>query len=393
MRPIPLVMKFGLLSLALVVLMGLATGAVLVRQVQSRALLAAERLAASVAETAVLPGLRPEDLEAGKLPADRAADLQRRMASALGDGSVLHVNVFDRRGTVVWADDAGLIGTSTHQAAGLNAALAGRPSSVAEDEEEIPVLETYVPLRFDSAGPVLGAFEVYSRYAPVQADIRRDTSALLLVLSVSLLLLWLLLSRMVATADKALRASARNEWLARRDVLTGLWNRRALNEKLRAAAEEARPLSLLVADVNSFKPINDRYGHTWGDIVLQLVGEKLTEAARDVDFVARVGGDEFAVVLHEKAPEAAAQRISAAFDDVRIVVDGDPVSVQAAFGLAIADSRESDPEVVLQRADLAMYSAKRHGVRLEVWTPGMSSSVTLPAQTGPSDVDAASRTS
>ena len=96
---------------------------------------------------------------------------------------------------------------------------------------------------------------------------------------------------------------------AMQDALTGIWNRRAFDDRLRELIADpgAQPLSLLLIDLDGFKAINDEYGHQAGDVALQEVAGAMCRAARTDDFVARLGGDEF-VVLVPRAPGRASRR-------------------------------------------------------------------------------------
>ncbi len=144
----------------------------------------------------------------------------------------------------------------------------------------------------------------------------------------------------------------------RHDMLTGLGNRKLLDEKLAAALARAQRsgqhVGLCFLDLDGFKRINDRLGHAAGDDVLAQVGRSITANIRPGDSAARVGGDEF-VVLVEPVSEPAqvidlAQRIR---DSVTTIAEG----VGASIGVAISTSDDS-PSTMLQRADAAMYRAK-----------------------------------
>jgi diguanylate cyclase (GGDEF)-like protein len=151
---------------------------------------------------------------------------------------------------------------------------------------------------------------------------------------------------------------------ARTDGLTGLLNHRACHERLgeevtRAAAQE-RPLSVVVVDLDHFKTVNDAYGHAEGDKVLIAAAEKLRSAVRDDDVVARLGGEEFALILPgvdgTKAADAA-ERARAAIAEV--TVGGRALSCSA--GVASYPDDERDASRLLELADGALYWAKRSG--------------------------------
>jgi diguanylate cyclase (GGDEF)-like protein len=138
------------------------------------------------------------------------------------------------------------------------------------------------------------------------------------------------------------------------DPLTGLGNRSALRRRLDTAAGD---VTLVAIDLDAFKPVNDAYGHSTGDAVLQVVAERLHAVVREDDLVVRYGGDEFAVVLAPDAPEAAVdslvRRVVGALE-APIVVGPLTLRVGASVGVATAP-----PDEVVHQADAALYQAKR----------------------------------
>jgi diguanylate cyclase (GGDEF)-like protein/PAS domain S-box-containing protein len=164
------------------------------------------------------------------------------------------------------------------------------------------------------------------------------------------------------TSERDVREQLNREAL--RDPLTGLANRRYLLEQMRlrrAAAHDQTMSALLFIDVDDFKLINDTLGHSAGDKVLRLVAHRLQAAIRQGDTVARLGGDEFAVLMDglpdSGVARSVANRLMTAFD-APFAVDERELQVTASAGLAFADS---EPEVWLGNADMAMYSAKAQG--------------------------------
>lgn len=152
---------------------------------------------------------------------------------------------------------------------------------------------------------------------------------------------------------------------ARHDPLTGLPNRRALDEFLEAelsrAERFARPLAVALLDCDGFKRLNDRSGHLAGDAALQQIGEMLRRELRAYDGVFRLGGDEFVVVLPETdqmGAEHVFERLRTAFaHEVERIYPG----LTACLGVVVFASAPADVAECLQRADEAMYRAKRVG--------------------------------
>lgn len=153
------------------------------------------------------------------------------------------------------------------------------------------------------------------------------------------------------------------------DGLTGLYNHlyfhQALNEHLQAASQKGEPLSILIADLDFFKRLNDTYGHLFGDHVLKEVASVIRTVAGDEAVAARYGGEEFAVILPntplEKAQETAANigRLVAARDFTG-PNDGRRVPVTISIGVAQWQPGESKSEFI-DRADTALYQAKQQG--------------------------------
>jgi diguanylate cyclase (GGDEF)-like protein len=158
------------------------------------------------------------------------------------------------------------------------------------------------------------------------------------------------------------RAAERARRLALTDPLTGLRNRRAFEESLTVAYEQQRPFSVIYIDLDGFKGVNDRLGHDAGDKALQHAAGAFLRAVRAIDTAARLGGDEFALLL-PSADGASAERIAQrALDELRAVTRDHPEwsGLSASFGIATRRDAGS-ASALLDRADQAMYSAKRAG--------------------------------
>lgn len=150
---------------------------------------------------------------------------------------------------------------------------------------------------------------------------------------------------------------------AETDMLTGLYNRRALfNRMAKGALAPGR--AVIVFDLDRFKSINDRYGHATGDEVLRRFAEALRLNVRDGDIAARIGGEEFVLVLGEASLPLAtstAERIRALFAESHVVTARGVVCATASAGVALAGSDADSFEDVLNRADASLYRAKNGG--------------------------------
>ena len=159
------------------------------------------------------------------------------------------------------------------------------------------------------------------------------------------------------------------------DALTGCLSRGAFQERLEHESKLARrhraPFSLIVADLDNLKSLNDSGGHHSGDRALRWLAAVLTQAARETDVVGRLGGDEFAMLLHETDQDAALAVATRLKDALRSATGSDLVT--ASLGVATWLGADDRPDELLRRADEALYSAKRAGRdRCAMWEPEVS---------------------
>lgn len=180
-----------------------------------------------------------------------------------------------------------------------------------------------------------------------------------------------LLVSFAATATAAIqnaRLHAEVQKLAITDALTGLYNRRGLFELGQREVERARrykrPLVAIMLDIDHFKYINDYYGHPVGDLVLQTVAKRCSDNLRRIDILGRLGGDEFTILLPETDMYTAshvANRVRQTISDKPFTTGDGTINVSASLGVARATSATPDLEVLIGRADAALYVAKREG--------------------------------
>jgi len=186
-----------------------------------------------------------------------------------------------------------------------------------------------------------------------------------------------LLVNFATTATSAIRNSRQHaevQKLAVTDTLTGLYNRRGFIELGQREVERSRrykrPLVAIVIDIDNFKEINDNFGHANGDLVLQAVASRCLQNLRRVDLVARLGGDEFTILLPEtdvSTGSQVAERLRNCISAAPVDLDGSQVAISVSVGVARSTTSIPDLDILLSRADSAMYQAKKSGRnRLEV---------------------------
>ncbi|HYS83546.1 MAG TPA: diguanylate cyclase [Bradyrhizobium sp.] len=169
--------------------------------------------------------------------------------------------------------------------------------------------------------------------------------------------IFMLVSERVVTAHKTAAST---------DPLTGMFNRRGFAEAtsrvIEREANAGRPVTVLIFDLDHFKSINDRFGHSAGDEILKLFATVVLSTLRITDLSGRVGGEEFAALLPCPLEEGviAAERVREAFADSGIVVEDGPVDTTVSIGVA-GGPAGTELEVLLAAADSALYQAKRNG--------------------------------
>jgi diguanylate cyclase (GGDEF)-like protein/putative nucleotidyltransferase with HDIG domain len=200
---------------------------------------------------------------------------------------------------------------------------------------------------------------------------------------------WLLLFGVVAVIalmvavlrERVDRLIARLADAARTDALTGLLNRRGFQELMEIETERAlrssRPLAILVGDLDHFKHLNDRFGHAAGDLALKRFAEIASSASRRIDAVARIGGEEFALLLPDTEQHAAyllAERLRRSVKEPSAAVDAELPTV--SFGVASFPTHAADAAALMHAADQALYAAKAMGRdRSVIYNPEVLASV------------------
>ena len=177
--------------------------------------------------------------------------------------------------------------------------------------------------------------------------------------------IWLAAAALLVCMARAGLTFRENISQAVTDALTGLPNRRLFHDRVEQAVLRARRqgdrVAVMIVDIDRFKEVNDTLGHHSGDLMLQEIARRLKAAVRSSDTVARLGGDEFAVLLPSVPDAAAAERVAALLGQAiaaPILIDGLSLENEASIGITLFPDDGDDLVGLLQRADVAMYTAK-----------------------------------
>jgi len=168
-------------------------------------------------------------------------------------------------------------------------------------------------------------------------------------------------------------AEERIQRIAHHDSLTGLPNRLLFNDRLNQvlslARRDSRCFALLYLDLDNFKPVNDALGHAAGDELLQGVATRIRQQLRESDTVARIGGDEFTVILpgiakREQAETVARKIIAALVAPFELGKQKQSIAIGTSIGIAVYPADAQDADALIRVADAAMYRAKQAGSSL-----------------------------
>jgi diguanylate cyclase (GGDEF)-like protein len=375
MRRLGLVAKFAILSALLIGVLGVVIARSIATGITNSNLASGRKTAVLVSRLGVQPRLTAAQLARGLSPAE-VADLNGALRAGFFGRDVARIKIWNRDLRVVYSDDASLIGRRFPSSNELEAAFGGgtksEVSSLGKAENALDrsagkkLLEVYTPIQFSAGAQPAGAFEIYLPYAPIAAGIHHDVQHLWLLLIAGLTLLWAALFRIVLSASRRLKTQLkRNEHQASHDPLTELVNRSRFDEQTTIALREAERagghVAVLLMDLDRFKDVNDVLGHACGDVVLQEMARRLQQTAGD-SAVARLGGDEFAVLLASVSGPTAALEVATRLLEVfrePFTLDSLPVELEASIGIAVSPEHGTNAASLLQRADIAMYVAKR----------------------------------
>jgi diguanylate cyclase (GGDEF)-like protein len=358
------------ISLVPVLVLGAVLAATFRSEARRRGLAEGRSEAVLVARTSVEPLLDGRPLAKGLSPAEKAG-LRRMATRAVGDGDVLRIRVRDLSGRVVFSGDGSGFGDRPEDEAieaahGAIVSLLTHLNADANDsgKQGVASVEVYMPLRAAARERRVGVLELYLPYAPISRDVTAGLRRLYIDLGAGLTVLYLALFGVTVSISRGLRRQAAlNAFLAEHDALTELPNRELFHRRAEAALARANglrePAAIAIVDLDRFKEVNDTLGHHNGDRLLTELARRVAGHTRAGDTVARLGGDEFGLIL------LGARDAERALAEIREVIDRDvevsglPLSVQASIGYVLAPEDGGDVDTLMQRADVAMYVAKR----------------------------------
>jgi diguanylate cyclase len=361
---------YAAVSLVPVVILGLVLASSYRAEATRRGLDEGRSEAALIASTAIEPLLSGNDLRGG-LDDQRTTQLRAVTESAVAHGTIRRLRLRDLDGHVVFSADGSGFG-DTPEGDALVAARGGveadltRLNSDSNDSGPVgvAVVEVYQPLTAGPAHTRVGVLEIYLPYQPISQDISAGLATLYRDLALGLGALYLVLAGISLVTTRRLQKFAQgNAHLAEYDQLTGLPNRRLFTRRIAelTAGPGGRYGAVAVIDLDRFKEVNDSLGHHNGDALLAQLGARLAAAIRPGDMVSRLGGDEFGVILSRVTGEAEAtaalERLMATLEEP-IQITGLPLSAEASIGYALTPADGDDAQILLQRADIAMYVAK-----------------------------------
>jgi diguanylate cyclase (GGDEF)-like protein len=370
MARVSLLGRFTAMGLVVVAALGLAIGLVLKRQIEQRALNRAVDHAEVMAQLSVQPHLVKGDLRY-PISLQRMEQLDYRVGKRFfEDIGIRTVKLFNSEGRLVYSDDRTIVGGHAFKGGNVYTALKGEvvrnlESGTEHDGTGERLLEVYVPVRLAPWSEPEAVLEMYLSYGPVAREIRHDLMLVYGLLGGGLVILFAALYRIVAGASRRLRHQALH------DALTGLPNRTLLHRRAGRDLRGDDPAAMLLIDLDRFKEVNDTLGHDYGDALLVEVAERLGAALRREDTLARFGGDEFAVLVAGAPDRAAVIEVAARLQEALrrpFALRGVAVELEASIGVALYPEHGTTAGRLLQRADVAMYEAKRGGHGIVTYT-------------------------
>ncbi len=374
---------FAVVSLTTMVLLAVAITWLFASTLESQAQLDGENLAEAYVAQGVQSKIDTEAISFWRDPSSVSPAVLNSLDSIARINSVQvldSLSLYSNEGTPLWTSAGAPLDAPIADRARIDQALDRlAPVSDVVRTDDGNVLEVTVPVVYgDRLAGAYGIAEVHIPWDEKEAVVERAVLTVAAVIAVAALLAWLLLFRTVHRTSFTLRTQAdENERLALHDALTGLPNRRLLQDRLDraivAGQRANKNVGLMILDVDRFKEVNDTLGHDRGDALLIEVAKRLENVVREADTVARLGGDEFAVLAPDIGSTLDAERLAArvhsAFDEAFQVGDL-LLHVESSIGIAMLPEHAEDATELMQRADTAMYAAKSTHLGALLYRPG-----------------------
>ena len=296
--------------------------------------------------------------------------------------NIVKVHVFNTQGLIIFSTNPEQLNSDQSGNPGVLAALKGQSHSTLKFKEHIDhyhktlhnrnVIASYVPIMIPGTQQVGGVIEVYLDVTSLVNSLESSLQKSIIAVCVCLMALYAYLFWIVRRNDRLIQSSRQQiKHMAYHDSLTGLPNRRQLTETLLERLEQKHLChGVLFIDLDGFKPINDELGHKTGDDLLKAAAKRLTLCLSNSDIAARIGGDEFVILISPDLPVESMpfqNKVITLAEQIRSTLDqpfehkSGPLHVTASIGISLSPVHSRDATDLLRKADMAMYSAKQKG--------------------------------
>lgn len=296
--------------------------------------------------------------------------------------NILKAKIYNVDGVTIFSSQRNQIGVNKSDNPGFQDAIRGKVRSYLAFRSEFhafekiivdrDIISSYMPLGEGADKKPVGVIEVYSDVTDLVNRIRETRKNIIIFGFFGFLFLFMIVQFVSLQVSKAVKHFENQQWevtrLAYTDGLTGLPNRNEFNNRLKRLLEDQRStggrFTLMYLDLDGFKQINDKHGHSVGDEVLMHVGMRISHALRNTDTVYRIGGDEFTVILpgldDPKNAEIVAGKLIREIARP-IACDSADCRLTASIGVVLHDDSHQTMEQMVDAADKAMYAAKQAG--------------------------------
>ena len=387
-----LLVQFSVVSFVAMAVIAVVLAIVLSNKIRSDAINDLVDEAVGSASGRLLSTITPADLEVPMTGA-RYDRFHEFVQQSIVSERTARVKIWAKDGTVIYSNDPAGVGEKFPAKENLLKALDGDTATEIKIPKDVEnarerylgtLMEVYTPIIFPGTSEPQGAFEIYQYYEPTAQRINELRGWVFGSIGGGFLILYGALVSIVGRGWRTInRQRGTLAYLAYHDALTDLPNRRPLKDRLTLALAQARRneqmLAVMFLDLDQFKVVNDTAGHVEGDKLLQSVSQQLNSVLREGDTVARVGGDEFILLLPkiEQLADATeiAERVLTAVGRTRVIV-GHEFNISISIGITLFPTDGDDAETLLTNADIAMYQAKEQGKNnFQFFTPVMNTRI------------------